>query len=76
MIAQYRAKHPARLMCRVRAVSPAAFYAWERRPPSARAHADARLRVTVAARRDSGHPPAPGVLPNRGKSINESPAHA
>lgn len=49
MIAQHRAEYPLRLMCRVLAVSPAGFYAWQRRPRSAQALADARLRVTVAA---------------------------
>jgi putative transposase len=49
MIAQHRAEYPLRLMCRVLAVSPAGFYAWQRRPPSARDAGDARLRVTIAA---------------------------
>lgn len=49
MIAQYRGQYPLRLMCRVLAVSPAGFYAWQRRAPSARAREDTRLRVTVAA---------------------------
>jgi len=49
MIAQHRAEYPLRLMCRVLAVSPAGYYAWQRRRPSARQQADTRLRVTVAA---------------------------
>jgi len=49
MIARYRAEYPLRLMCRVLHVSPAGFYAWQRRPPSARTRQDARLRVQVAA---------------------------
>jgi putative transposase len=49
MIAQHRAEYPLRLMCRVLAVSPAGFYAWQRRGPSARAHADTLLQVQVAA---------------------------
>ena len=49
MIAQYRGQYPLRLMCRVLTVSPAGFYAWQRRPPSARGREDARLRVAVAA---------------------------
>jgi transposase InsO family protein len=49
MIAQHRAEYPLRLMCRVLAVSPAGFYAWQHREPSARQHADTRLQVQVAA---------------------------
>lgn len=30
MIAQHREEYPLRLMCRVLAVSPAGFYAWQR----------------------------------------------
>lgn len=49
MIAQYRSEYPLRLMCRVLAVSPAGFYAWQHRAPSARQQADTRLGVAVAA---------------------------
>jgi transposase InsO family protein len=49
MIARYRSEYPLRLMCRVLAVSPAGFYAWQRRPPSARRQQDPPLQVAIAA---------------------------
>ena len=49
MIASHRAEYPLRLLCRVLTVSPAGFYAWQRRPPSARRQADTRLHVAIAA---------------------------
>lgn len=49
MIAQYRAEYPLRLMCRVLAVTPSGFYAWQRRLPSARQQEDVRLGVQIAA---------------------------
>jgi transposase InsO family protein len=48
-IAAHRADYPVALMCRVLAVSPAGFYAAQRRPPSARAARDEALRVKVRA---------------------------
>ena len=48
-IAPYRPAYPVRLMCRVLDVSRAGFYAAQHRPPSARARADAQLRVRVRA---------------------------
>jgi putative transposase len=46
-IAHHRGEFPVRLMCRALAVSPAGFYAAQRRRPSARACADQRLRVAI-----------------------------
>ena len=46
-IARHRPEYPVRLMCRVLAVSPAGFYAWRTRAPSAHAIADERLMLNV-----------------------------
>jgi putative transposase len=35
-------------MCRVLGVSPSGFYVWQKRPPSARSHADAELSLRVS----------------------------
>ena len=43
LIAAEKASYPVSLMCRVLGVNRSAFHAWERRPPSARALADAWL---------------------------------
>jgi transposase InsO family protein len=48
-IAQHRDSYPLTLMCRVLAVARTGFYAWLRRPPSARAQADTRLRLAIRA---------------------------
>ncbi len=44
-----KAYYPIRLMCRCLAVSRSGYYAWRKRPPSARAQHDARLKVEIAA---------------------------
>ena len=49
MIARPRGEYPLTLMCRVLAVAPSGFHAWQTRAPSARATADAVLRVQIAA---------------------------
>lgn len=49
VIAAHREEFPVRLMCRLLDVSPAGFYAAQRRPASARAQEDARVRVHVRA---------------------------
>jgi len=46
-IAQHQGQYPVRLMCRALQVSPAGFYAAQRRPPSARAQQDQRLRLAI-----------------------------
>jgi putative transposase len=55
-VAAEKAQFPVALLCRCLAVSRPGFYAWQRRPPSARVHADRRLAVDVkAAHAESGH---------------------
>ncbi|HET9066742.1 MAG TPA: IS3 family transposase [Gemmatimonadales bacterium] len=49
MIARHRGEYPLTLMCRVLTVSRSGFHAWQTRAPSARATADAGLRVRIAA---------------------------
>jgi len=46
-VARHRGEYPLRLMCRVLQVSPAGFYVWRTRAPSARAIADERLMLNV-----------------------------
>jgi putative transposase len=54
-IARYRGEFPLRLMCRCLAVSPSGFYATQHRPPSARARANARLRLEIRAVHRASH---------------------
>ena len=49
MILTKKAFFPVRTLCRVLDVSPSGFYAWCRRPESARARDDRRLKVLVRA---------------------------
>ena len=44
-----KATYPVVLLCRALGVSRAGYYAWRRRPPSARAVADAALTETIGA---------------------------
>ncbi len=64
VIARHRGEHPLTLMCRVLQVARSAFYAWQRRAPSARARADAELRVAIAAhhRRSRGTYGSPRIV--------------
>ena len=42
-------------MCRVLGVSPSGFYAWQKRPPSARSQADAQLSLRMRAIHQRSH---------------------
>jgi len=42
-------------MCRVLGVSPSGFYAWQKRPPSARSRADAQLSLRMRAIHQRSH---------------------
>ncbi len=69
-----RANHPVVIMCRVLGVSRSGFYAWSRRPPSARRMADRQLaeRVTdahEASRRTYGAPRIHAVLARMGTRV-------
>jgi putative transposase len=44
-----KAHYPVGVLCDVLEVSRSGFYAWKRRPPSARSNTDARLAVEIAA---------------------------
>ena len=46
-IVRHRREHAVRLMCGVLQVSPAGYYAWQRRRPSARTLADAHLLLPI-----------------------------
>jgi putative transposase len=70
-IAAEKATFPIRLLCRTLQVSRAGFYAWRDRAPSARAQADERLGVEIAAihtetRRRYGSPRVHAELVQRG----------
>jgi putative transposase len=47
LIDQEKAHHAVSLLCRVLGVSRAGYYAWTRRPPSARARTDAALTAQI-----------------------------
>src|SRR5204863_1233659 len=44
-----KALYPVRILCRALKVSRAGYYAWRRRPPSARSQKDVRLAVLIRA---------------------------
>ena len=44
-----KAHHPVRVLCTALGVSRSGFYAWKRRPPTARAASDEQLAVEIAA---------------------------
>jgi putative transposase len=48
-VSENRARHPINTMCRVLGVSPSGYHAWQKRPASARAVADATLAIEIDA---------------------------
>ena len=52
-MSENRARYPITSMCRVLGVSPSGYYAWQRRPASARAVADAALAEEIGAFHDA-----------------------
>ena len=71
-----KALYPVRLLCRCLAVSRSGYYAWRKRPPSARGKQDARLRVEISAshsasRRTYG---APASCATFARTVTASPA--
>jgi putative transposase len=54
-IAAKKAEHTVRILCRCMQVTRSGFYAWRRRPASAHATADTRLRVLVRASFAASH---------------------
>jgi hypothetical protein len=48
-VSENRARYPIAVMCRVLDVSSSGYYAWVKRPPSARAVTDAALIVEIRA---------------------------
>ena len=75
-IARHRGEFPVRLMCRVLAVSPAGFYAAQRRESSERAMRDEALRLKVRAahlrsRRRYGAPRVHAELQAEGELVGK-----
>lgn len=73
-IASKKAEHSIKAMCRVLEVSRSGFHAWQRRPASARAVADAALTEQIseihqARRRVYGAPRIQGELADRGVRV-------
>jgi putative transposase len=48
-VTAHQAVHPVATQCRVLGVSPSGYYAWRKRPPAARAQADAALTEAIRA---------------------------
>ena len=74
-VAVEKAWYPVRLLCRCLEVSRAGFYAWQRRPISARKQEDAQLCVEIAAshresRRTYGSPRILRDLRDQGRQVS------
>ena len=73
-IAAEKATFPVRMLCRMLEVSRAGFYAWQRRPPTARTQQDQRLGVEIQAihtetRQRYGSPRVHAELRERGHRV-------
>jgi hypothetical protein len=65
LIEKEKPHHAVSLLCRVLGVSRAGFYAWQSRPPSARAVADQRLTEQIRASMRAAGPPTAPPRPRR-----------
>ena len=71
-----QADYPVRSMCRVLGLSPSGYYAWVRRPPSARAKRDAELVLKIRKaydeyRQEYGRPRLYAELKEAGEVVGE-----
>ena len=69
-----QADHPVRVLCRVLGLSPSGYYAWLKRPPSARAMRDEALRERIGTifeenRRVYGRPRIHAELQQAGERV-------
>jgi transposase InsO family protein len=71
-----KATYPVDILCAVLGVSRSGYYAWKKRPPSARSKSDARLAVEIAAthersRKRYGSPRVHRALRRRGLRVGK-----
>lgn len=71
-----KANYPVEVLCEVLEVSRSGFYAWKKRPPSARAKEDARLAAEIAAtheksRKRYGSPRVQRALAKKGIRVGK-----
>lgn len=69
-----KARYPVEVLCEVLGVSRSGYYAWKKRPPSARSKEDAKLAVEIAAahkksKRRYGSPRVHRALRKRGVRV-------
>jgi hypothetical protein len=60
-VSENRARYPIAVMCRILGVSPSGYYAWVKRPTSARALMDAALTAEIRA----AHAASKGIMERR-----------
>jgi putative transposase len=74
-VRRHQAEFPVRSLCRVLGLSPSGYYAWLRRPPSARAVANEVLRSEIrrihqVSRASYGRPRVHAELRDEGHAVN------